>query len=299
MFCKHNYVYTQGYFVCTKCNHRSNFHRKPNPKKIIGIIIGISLFITGIAIGIYHSNLESMMTNSVNTNPSIPKSDQSGNINIPVPIRPQPTTETPPIMVPTSTLNEQKPMQESQYVIVPSDLEQKIHSAINVQREKNNLQSLGLDQKLSQIAEQHSNDMGKRNYFEHDTPEGISPEQRGYDGGYTLCGDANAIQTQIQYDKLSKQYDQLSQQFQATGNTDQNLYQQLQAQYSQLQELYNKLNNYNSNQMLFAGIGENIMQGWLYNSTTYINEVPYHHWLNPDDLANQIVDGWMNIFFVN
>ena len=43
MGCRHNYVYTQGYFVCTKCGKRSygKFKKKQGKKIAAGIIVGL------------------------------------------------------------------------------------------------------------------------------------------------------------------------------------------------------------------------------------------------------------------
>lgn len=57
-------------------------------------------------------------------------------------------------------------------------LEQKIHELINKERTENGLTPLKLNQKISDIARQHSQDMADRNYFEHDSPEGKSFEDR-------------------------------------------------------------------------------------------------------------------------
>lgn len=44
----------------------------------------------------------------------------------------------------------------------------------------------------------------------------------------------------------------------------------------------------------YYGVGENIFQGWLYSSITYINGVPTYHWLSQGELASSTVDGWMD-----
>lgn len=53
-----------------------------------------------------------------------------------------------------------------------SELEKNIHNIINIEREKYGLSTLTWNEKLSEIARKHSEDMAKRNYFSHDTPEG-------------------------------------------------------------------------------------------------------------------------------
>ncbi len=49
---------------------------------------------------------------------------------------------------------------------------------MNNARESQNLPPLELDSSLSQVAYQHAVDMEKRNYYEHNTPEGVTPFAR-------------------------------------------------------------------------------------------------------------------------
>ena len=49
---------------------------------------------------------------------------------------------------------------------------------LNVERRNAGLNSLGTDPLLEDAAEKHSSDMVARGYFEHDTPEGVTPQDR-------------------------------------------------------------------------------------------------------------------------
>jgi len=77
MGCSHNFVYTQGYFVCTKCGKRSygRAHKRKQGKKITaGIIIG---FIAVIGIfaysnGIFEINQEKLEETIQNFSNEIP-----------------------------------------------------------------------------------------------------------------------------------------------------------------------------------------------------------------------------------
>jgi uncharacterized protein YkwD len=73
-------------------------------------------------------------------------------------------------------------------VIMPkideNDLEKQIHHLINQYRLQNGLDPLSLDDKLSNIARTHSQDMASRDYFEHETPEGKTPTSRATSEGY-------------------------------------------------------------------------------------------------------------------
>ncbi len=43
-----------------------------------------------------------------------------------------------------------------------------------------------------------------------------------------------------------------------------------------------------------VGIAENLAQHWTYSSITYISGVPFYNWNTLDQLAKEVVDGWMN-----
>jgi uncharacterized protein YkwD len=65
-----------------------------------------------------------------------------------------------------------------------SALEQRIHESINAERVRNRLPGLELDEDLSRIARAHSLDMATRDFFDHVTPEGKTPSDRGDAGGF-------------------------------------------------------------------------------------------------------------------
>src|SRR5207245_262209 len=82
-------------------------------------------------------------------------------------------------------------------VIKIAELEQKIHSLINQQRQDQGLSALAFDPALEVIAKSHSQDMATRNYFEHDTPEGLTFSDRYKQAGYNC---------QRQFDATSNSY---------------------------------------------------------------------------------------------
>jgi uncharacterized protein YkwD len=65
-----------------------------------------------------------------------------------------------------------------------SQAEAEIHKIVNVQRSEHGLEPLIYDRELGKIAKSHSLDMAKRDYFSHDTPNGVKPEDRGENAGY-------------------------------------------------------------------------------------------------------------------
>ena len=88
MGCKHNYVYTQGYFVCTKCGIRSHGEPKKKRGKKVAIVLG--LFAVGLlafASGIFDmGNIEEsikqtmpvQITDNIPPVPEIPIKDLTG-----------------------------------------------------------------------------------------------------------------------------------------------------------------------------------------------------------------------------
>jgi uncharacterized protein YkwD len=67
------------------------------------------------------------------------------------------------------------------------DLERMIQQSINVQRMAYNRERLEWDDTLGSLARAHSEDMAKRGYFSHKTPEGLTPMKRLEQAGYTKC----------------------------------------------------------------------------------------------------------------
>jgi uncharacterized protein YkwD len=94
-------------------------------------------------------------------------------------------------------------------VSVPG-LEQRIHRLINRERERQGLSQLSWDEALARIARGHSQDMSRRRYFSHDTPEGhdlaFRYAQEGYRcairvGNVRFIGAENILQNNL-YDSV-------------------------------------------------------------------------------------------------
>ena len=238
--------------------------------KVIIAVVSIS-----IASFFVYQNFGTIQNNASNTEQIIVKQIPNITKQISTPIQ----SVAPQIINTVSNAPKSIP-QVNKPKITISDLELKVHNGINAQRQSRGLSPLVYDDKIATIAREHSQDMINRNYFAHDTPDGISPSQRGIDAGYHDCGDRQAIRDSQEYDRLTKQ-------FEATGNTDQVLY-------SQLQALYTKVTSETSNGMIFLGFPENIEQNNLYDSVEYIDGIPIYHWLSEDQLSSSIVDVWMN-----
>ena len=66
------------------------------------------------------------------------------------------------------------------------ELEQEVHKGINFARFENGIShQLRWDDNFAEVARAHSEDMVKRGYFAHDTPEGLGPTERLAKSGYS------------------------------------------------------------------------------------------------------------------
>ena len=69
--------------------------------------------------------------------------------------------------------------------IDPYNLELRIHELINAERTSRKLSPLKIEDRLSQVARRHSQDMSNRGFFDHFNPDGKGPSDRGRASGYT------------------------------------------------------------------------------------------------------------------
>lgn len=290
MGCSHNFVYTQGYFVCTKCGKRSygRTHRKKQGKKIatgiiIALVVGIVFF--AFSNGIFEINQENLEKSIQNIPSEIP--------DISIPLPELPTIDRVKEVIPKIQEELPKIQESTKQVIKPTldteKIEQITHQKINIERNKHGLSSLSYDNQIANIARNHSQDMAQNNYFEHKSLSGKEPWDRGFPYGYNTCGTAEAISLQNKYDELAAEYDKYPQTI-----SNPSRYQEAMSLYKQLTSISSQLESLTSQGKLFAGLAENIAQDWTYESITYINGIPVYHWNTEEMLAEQTVQGWMN-----
>ena len=154
------------------------------------------------------------------------------------------TVQLEPIAIAIEDISEipkkiqEKNLRDGQPVIDKAELERQVHQLTNQYRIQNGLGSLSWDDELSNVARSHSQDMASRNYFSHQTPEGIDPTGRATSQGY----------------KCEK----------IIGN------------------------------LIYTGIGENILQNNLYDTAWYTGDIPTsYEWNTQDEIVQTTVDGWM------
>ena len=66
------------------------------------------------------------------------------------------------------------------------DLERRVHHLVNERRAHAHLKPLAFDERLAKIARAHSQDMVRRNFFNHVNPDRLDPTARGKRAGY-IC----------------------------------------------------------------------------------------------------------------
>jgi len=64
-------------------------------------------------------------------------------------------------------------------------IEYLVHEYTNQERLNHGLSQLSFDPEITQIARGHSFDMAEREYFAHETPEGLTPSDRAEQNGYS------------------------------------------------------------------------------------------------------------------
>lgn len=257
MDCGHNYVFTQGYFVCTKCGarHYGKSRKIRNIKKIttgitISVIIGIVgiLFVTGTIEfdqKIIDDSIKNMPQNIEDASKTAQDFATETSITITQKVNEQiENVPQDPVATTVETIkNIPKKIQETPLsnkpVIDQLLLEKQIHHLTNQYRTQNGLAELAWDDNLAVIARNHSQDMATRNYFDHDNPQGQDPTDRGIAQGYRC--------------------------HKIVGN------------------------------LIYEGIAENIFQNNLYDTVWYTNGIiTSYEWNSQDELAETTVDGWMD-----
>ena len=196
MECNHNFVFSKGRFECTKCGQiRKRKSAETKKKTAIGLTI---LAVLGIVVGFFASGvLEINEDNLDNTIQNLPKEIKNvgssakelasettiifrqtvGQQIGPVQLKPlerlvDDIEQIPEFVKENNPLNEKPEVDQLQ-------LELMVHQLTNEQREQFELPPLNLDEKLSEVARNHSKDMANRSYFSHVTPEGLDPTARG------------------------------------------------------------------------------------------------------------------------
>ncbi|SEP52129.1 CAP domain-containing protein [Amycolatopsis saalfeldensis] len=102
---------------------------------------------------------------------------------------PSPTPSSPPVPTPSSSPpSTPKPTPQPK---VDTSLAGQIVSLVNDQRADAGCDPVAEEPHLDTAAQKHSDDMSARDYFSHDTPEGVHFDERIRDAGYSKPGAEN------------------------------------------------------------------------------------------------------------
>ncbi|MEO0559724.1 MAG: CAP domain-containing protein [Bacteroidota bacterium] len=95
--------------------------------------------------------------------------------------------EPKPVRVPAEQLR-----QPGAPLVEPTELARRTHELVNTERALRRLRPLRWSPLLSRVAEQHSEDMAQRGFFDHVTPEGRLPSDRAVRANATCGGQRSA-----------------------------------------------------------------------------------------------------------
>jgi uncharacterized protein YkwD len=196
-FCFYAIISTILLFVCNKIKlgieryilknqRRTHWYFHPNTLySLLGIVIISFLIVNYGSISLFTDNTATITQSVQYINAPL---NTIPNANTPIPS----TTVPNPQIIPTLQQEIVKNIENSANSVMPSPpmidqqtLERRIHELINQQRKSQGLSSLSFDQALTGIAQKHSEDMAKNNYFSHYNLRGLGPTERGNQVGYS------------------------------------------------------------------------------------------------------------------
>jgi uncharacterized protein YkwD len=173
MACRHNYVYSQGYFFCTKCGQRRKGKSyKKNQRKKIGIGLSIALiagivailFFNGI-IEINQENLDETIQNFPQNLPQVPEDFPTIPIQVSEPIKDIVDTSVEEINKIEEKIKEQSLPEESseEYALKSIDY-------INQKRAQYGKNPITHDSRVYDLAMARVKDMHEYEYHDHTNP---------------------------------------------------------------------------------------------------------------------------------
>ncbi|MGW3044892.1 CAP domain-containing protein [Kitasatospora sp. NPDC001159] len=124
-----------------------------------------------------------MPTSTPSGTPTVRKTQARPTSGAPaIPARSAPATPAGP--KPTGAATHSAPAAGTPATGTAAQFAQQIVDAVNAERAKAGCKPLTVNAKLQAVAQEHSDDMAARNYYEHDTPEGVDPGTRITNAGY-------------------------------------------------------------------------------------------------------------------
>src|SRR6478736_6395765 len=151
-----------------KIDNRKNKHK--GRYIILGIVLGVIL--TGASIYLYDHNRQPILDNVNEVKQFAIKQIPKDSPVIPV-VNEKPVVK--PVVPSKPVDNTQQvtqPVSQPKVQITPTSIASALHILVNLQRANNGLPNLEWDDSLAQIAQAHSDDMQKNNYFNHNDLQG-------------------------------------------------------------------------------------------------------------------------------
>jgi len=155
-------------------DNRRNKHK--GRYTILGIILGVIL--TGASIYLYDNNRQPILDNVNEVKQfaikQIPKDSIVSDVITNQPVI-KPIVPSKPV---DNTQQVTQPVSQPKVQITPTSIASALHILVNLQRANNGLPNLEWGDSLAQIAQAHSDDMIKNNYFNHNNLQGQDPSYR-------------------------------------------------------------------------------------------------------------------------
>ena len=176
--CSHNYVFTQGYFVCTKCGKRSygrSYKKKQGKKVAAGIIIGLIavLGIFAYSNGILEINQENLEQSIQKIPDSIPTGFLDDTIQN-IPSLPNNISEPLEKIVDSSVDEINKIENQIQEASMPEESSEeyaiKSIEYVNQKRLQNGKNPISHDPRVYELAMARAKDMHEYQYLDHTNP---------------------------------------------------------------------------------------------------------------------------------
>jgi len=143
---------------------------------ILGIVLGIML--TGASIYLYDHNRQPILDNVNEVKQfaikQIPKDSIASDVITNQPVI-KPIVPSKPV---DNTQQVTQPVSQPKVQITGTSIASALHILVNLQRANNGLPNLEWGDSLAQIAQAHSDDMIKNNYFNHNNLQGQDPSYR-------------------------------------------------------------------------------------------------------------------------
>ena len=202
--CSHHYHYARGSFYCSKCGKKSNsrtYRARRYDGRRTGVII--TVLVVALLTGMLYwtgllDNTTALVQDEISNHVTLTDSQITVNLPDIDSIGDELSTQVESITegLPVRTASE-----------FDSDvIEDHIYLLTNNERQDMGISTLVRIQDIDRIARNHSMDMSERGYFEHETPEGLDPTDRGNRVGYSCLKEYDSYYTEGLAENISQSH---------------------------------------------------------------------------------------------